>query len=333
MSLRAAIPLLPLAVLPTVALADVPIVVTDIAPIHGLVSRVMAGVGEPHLLVPPGASPHGYSLRPSDARALSEAGAIFWVGEALEPWLEASIEQLAERAQVTELLAQKETFTLQFRTSAVFGAADERAHDAEHGDHDHDAHDHHNHEDHVEDHDDHNHEDHHHEGIDPHAWLSPENGKIWLSVIAEKLATVDPDHASVYRANAESGKGEIDQAIEEVSQSLPENTQGFVVFHDAYQYFEAFFGLKSLGAISLSDASDPSVARISAVRAAVVAANPSCVFSEPQFNAGLVDSVIGQTPVKSLVIDPLGTGISVGANFYPDLIKDIGATFASCFNS
>lgn len=329
MSLRAAIPLLPLVALPVVAFADVPIVVTDIAPIHGLVSRVMAGVGQPHLLVPPGASPHGYSLRPSDARALSEAGAIFWVGEALEPWLEAPIEQLAERAQVIELLAQEETFTLQFRSSAVFGAADESAHDAEHGDHDHEARDHESH----EDHDDHNHNEHHHEGIDPHAWLSPKNGKIWLAVIADSLATVDPDHASVYRSNAEAGQVEIDEAVKQVGQSFSDDSQGFVVFHDAYQYFEAFFDLSSLGAISLGDASDPSVARISTVRDAILVANPSCVFSEPQFNAGLVESVIGQTPIKSLVIDPLGADIALGANFYPDLIKEIGTTFASCFDS
>ncbi|WP_420006846.1 zinc ABC transporter substrate-binding protein [Arenibacterium sp. LLYu02] len=329
MSLRAALTLLPLAALPTVAFADAPVVVTDIAPIHGLVSRVMAGVGEPHLLVPPGASPHGYSLRPSDARALSEAQAVFWIGESLEPWLEEPIEQLAGQAQVTEFLAEEGTVTLQFRTSAVFGPSDVEDHDADHADHE--AHDHDDHEEHEEAHDEHGHEGHNHEGVDPHAWLSPTNGKAWLSVIAENLAQVDPAHAAAYRANAEAGQAEIESVVTQVSASLPNPAPGFVVFHDAYQYFETSFGLTSLGAISLGDASDPSVARIAAVRDAVVAAKPACVFSEPQFNAGLVESVIADTPVHSLVIDPLGTDIPLGSDFYAALIAHIGKTFTACF--
>jgi zinc transport system substrate-binding protein len=76
-------------------MADVPRVAVDIAPVHSLVARVMEGVGTPDLILPPGASPHEYSLRPSEAAALQEADIVFWMGEDLTPWMEDAVETLA----------------------------------------------------------------------------------------------------------------------------------------------------------------------------------------------------------------------------------------------
>ncbi|MCG7629381.1 zinc ABC transporter substrate-binding protein [Epibacterium sp. MM17-32] len=340
--------------------ADAPKVVTDIAPIQGLVARVMAGVGEPAVLVPPGASPHGYSLRPSNARDLSNADAVFWVGEALAPWLEEPITQLTDGVNVVSLLNAPGTMRLDFRQGAVFAHAvtegahehDEENHDHDHeaghdghdhGEHAHGDHDDHDHGDHGHDHDDHgdhdhdahaehdhSHHDHAHDGVDPHAWLSPENGKHWLALIAEELSQVDPENASIYEANAIEGQAEIDQIVADLNGQLAGQDGQFVVFHDAFQYFEQGFGLKSLGAISLGDASDPSVSRIAEIRNAVDEAGVTCVFSEPQFNPGLVRTVTEGTDVSSYVIDPLGMDIETGKTFYADLLKQTGAAFVAC---
>ncbi|NIZ62589.1 zinc transporter [Sedimentitalea sp. CY04] len=324
--------------------ADVPRVATDIAPVHGLVARVMQGVGTPDLVVQPGASPHGYSMRPSEALALNRADFVFWMGEALTPWLEGSVETLAADATVVELLDSDGVIALPFREGARFAAHDdhhaEEGHEDAHeeGEHDHDGHEdaheegEHDHDGHDYGHEDGGHDhDHGHEGVDPHAWLSPENGKLWLDLIATELTKHDPDNAEAYRANAVAGRAEIDQAVVTVDAGLaPLRSGGFVVFHDAYQYFEASFDLSALGAISLSDASSPSPARIAEVRDTVAELGASCVFSEPQFNPGLVATVLDGTGAKTAVIDPMGTEIPLGPQFYTTLLMDLGQRMADC---
>ncbi|MDT0683015.1 zinc ABC transporter substrate-binding protein [Roseicyclus sp. F158] len=331
------------------ALADVPQVVTDIPPVHSLVARVMDGIeDEPSLLVKPGVSPHGYAMRPSEARALQDADAVFWIGPDLTPSLEGSIANLADGAEIVGLLDLPDTQTLAFRHGATFEAHDHGDHDHEHGEHQHDHdeehaghdHDHADH-DHGEEHAEHDHEhddahehaghDHAHDGTDPHAWLDPENAKVWLDQIASTLSDLDPDNAAAYASNAEAGKTEIDDAVARASETLaPVSDLQFIVFHDAYQYFETRLELSAAGAISLSDASSPSPARIEEVRDTVLDLGVSCVLSEPQFNQGLVRTVADGTGVSSGIIDPLGTDIPLGPDFYPALIRTVAEEVASC---
>ena len=309
------------------ALADVPQVATDIAPVHSLVARVMEGVGEPSLIVRPGASPHGYAMRPSEARAVQGADAIFWVGPELEPWLEDALASLAPDAETVELLDLPGTQRLEFRTGATFAPHD-NGHDHDHGGDDHDAHAHDD-EDHQHAHA-HDH-DHAHDGLDPHAWLDPENGKAWLDAIAATLAELDAENADAYAANADAGKAEIDAAADEAREILaPLSDLRFVVFHDAYQYFETRFGLSAAGAIALSDASDPSPARIEEVRNTVLDLGVTCVLAEPQFNQGLVQTVAEGSEVSSGVIDPMGSLIETGPDFFPTLIRTVAEELAAC---
>ncbi|WP_110815132.1 zinc ABC transporter substrate-binding protein [Pseudoroseicyclus aestuarii] len=330
------------------AAADVPQVSADIGPVHGLVARVMQGLGEPALIVRQGATPHGYSLSPSEARALQESDLVFWVGPELEPWLGGVIETLAGDAEVIALLDAPGTETLPFCQGATFEAHDHGDHD--HGEHDHGDHDHgdHDHGEHDHEHGDHDHahedadadahvehgdEGHHHshDGADPHAWLDPHNAQVWLGVIAEALAEADPENAATYEANAEEGRAEIETAAEEVRASLaPVQGLEFVVFHDAYQYFETSFGMTAAGAISVGDASDPSPARVAEIRETVEELGVSCVFSEPQFNQGLVETVLEGADGHSGTIDPLGSDIALGPDFYPAFLTAIGEAIVSC---
>ena len=341
------------------AAAETPRVATDIAPVHSLVARVMEGIGTPDLVVQPGASPHGYSMRPSEAAALDEADAVFWVGEDLSPWLNGAIEELAADAVVVALLDQDGTVVHQFREGVTFEVAggdhhdhgeehdhdhgDEHAHDHDHGeehahDHDHgeehahgDDHDHDHGDDHAHGHDHGHDHDHDHTGTDPHAWLDPENGALWLGLIAEELARIDPENADTYRANAAAGQAEIAAASEAAGAALaPFSDLRFVVFHDAYQYYEERFGLSVAGAISLGDASDPSPARIAAIRDLVADEGITCVFSEPQFNPGIVRTVFEGSTAQTAVIDPLGVDLPLGPGLYPALIEEIAKDIAGC---
>ena len=300
--------------------ADVPKGTVDIAPVHSLVSSIMEGVGKPDLIMPAGASPHEYQLKPSNAKSLEDADVVFWIGEDLTPWLENGLESLAKDASITSLLGVDGIELLSFREGALFEAHD-------HGDHD-------DHDDHgKKKHDDHDdHEGHAHGEHDPHAWLSPKIAKVWLNSIAAKLSEVDPDNAATYFSNAKSARDNIDALVSEVNSILdPIREKKFVVFHDAYQYFEKDFGISASGAISLGDASDPSPARLAEIRKRVVDEAVECVLAEPQYKQGLVKAVVEGTNANTAVIDPLGVKLETGPSLYENLIRNLATNLAKCF--
>ena len=312
--------------------ADTPQVAVDIAPVHSLVARVMEGVAVPDLIIQPGASPHEYSLRPSEAAALQASDLVFWLGLGLTPWLADTIETLAQEASVTALSKLDGTVKLEFRESAVFEVHDHDDHSG-HDDHaDHDGHDDHaDHDDHDEhaDHDDH--DDHDHGAYDPHTWLSPKNAMTWLNAIAGQLSAVDPDNAGAYFANAAAGRAEIEVLMGDVTAILDPLRNGrFIVFHDAYQYFEQDFNFPASGALSISDASDPSPARIAEIRDRIAEQGIDCVLAEPQFNPGLIATVLDGTDAQTGILDPIGSDLEPGSALYPDMIRNLAKALASC---
>ena len=309
--------------------ADTPQVAVDIAPVHSLVARVMEGVAVPDLIIQPGASPHEYSLRPSEAAALQASDLVFWVGPGLTPWLADTIETLAQEASVTALSKLDGTVKLEFRESAMFEVHDHDDHSG-HDDHaDHDGHDDH------DDHDDHDgtagHDEHDHGAYDPHTWLSPKNAMTWLNAIAGQLSSVDPDNAGIYFANAAAGRAEIELLMGDVTAILDPLRNGrFIVFHDAYQYFEQDFNFPASGALSISDASDPSPARIAEIRDRIAEQGIDCVLAEPQFNPGLIATVLDGTDAQTGILDPIGSDLEPGSALYPDMIRNLAKALASC---
>lgn len=294
--------------------ADVPQVTTDILPVHSLVARVMGDLGEPALLVPPGASPHGYALKPSQAQALQDAALVIIVGEVLTPWLENPIENLASEAKVVELLEVDGTTRLEFRNDVSF----------EKHSHEHEGEE-------YEDHEDQGRDDHDHDGLDPHAWLDPENAVVWLEVIAKHLAEADPENGKTYHANANAGKAEIESIAVEIAATLaPVQDKPFIVFHDAYQYFENRFGLSSAGSISLGDATTPSPARLAEIRDRVTDLSVTCALSEPQFDDRLIQTVFEGADAGTAVLDPLGTAQKAGPDLYPALLRTMARAMADC---
>ena len=304
------------ALMSSTALADVPNVVVDIAPVHSLVARVMQDVGAPDLIIRSGASPHDYRLRPSEAKALQDANLVIWMGKELTPWMEDAVKTLSTEAAILTLLEKDETTLLEFRESVLFEEHDHDDHsDKEHAE--------------TEDQD---HDEHAHGAHDPHAWLSPENAKIWLNLIAAQLSTADPDNASTYFVNAAAAMTEIDTLMADVSTMLdPVRGNSFIVFHDAYQYFETVFEFPASGAISLGDATDPSPARIARVQGRIQEQKIQCVLAEPQFKKGLVVTVLEGTDAKTSIIDPLGDALEPGPALYPQLIRNMAKTLVDCF--
>ena len=146
------------------------------------------------------------------------------------------------------------------------------------------------------------------------------------------MSEIDPDNAGTYFSNANSARQDLDSLSKEINEMLnPMREKKYVVFHDAYQYFEKDFNISAAGAISLSDASDPSPARLEEVRNRVVNESIECVLAEPQYNQGLVTAVIDGTDANTAVVDPLGVGLEVGPSLYEKLIRNLATNLSKCF--
>ena len=312
--------------------AEVPRVVTDIPPVHALVSQVMGDLGAPELVVRPGASPHHHTMRPSEARMLSNADAVVWVGPGLTRWLEEPIENLATDASVLTLMNTQGVLLLPFREGAAF-----EAHDHDHGGHeDHEGNAaHEDEEEHAhDDHEEHADDDHAAEQMDPHVWLSPQNGSYFLNEISALLGELDPENAATYAFNAKAGEMAIAFAAQEISAELSAlDDPSFIVLHDAYHYFEAHFDVEASGSISAADAQTPGAQRMQSLRAALVDSGVRCAFSEPEIGTKLLDTATEGLTISYGVLDPLGADHPLGADLYVATLRDMARGMARCLGS
>ena len=288
-------------------------VVASVKPIHSLVSGVMEGIGRPDLIVKGAASPHTYSLRPSQAKQLEDADLVFWMGHELESFLEQPLEAIATKAHVVELIDSSKLKKIQMREGGMFDA---HAHD------DHDDHDEHE-----------GHDDHGYGEFDVHVWLDPENAKVLVDEIKLALIELDPVNSSKYESNSNKMNMKLDQLIDEVSKKLEsEQGKGYVVFHDAYQYFEQRFGMSAVGSITVSPEVVPGANRIRELKNKINELNAHCVFSEPQFEPKLVSTVIEGTQANTGVLDPLGASIKDGPELYFTLIRNMADSLHECLS-
>lgn len=340
----AAAALMVLGVTTSARAAEPPAVVVSIAPIGSLAAAVMDGVAEPKVLLPGGASPHSYALRPSEARALSDADLVIWVGEALETFLEEPLEALAEADRVVEL-AETEGLTLhQSRAGGIWDAdhGDGHGHEEEHGHeekHGHEeAHDHKEGHDHEEEHghkEEHGHEHGHaHDGVDPHLWLDPRNAAVIVERIAAELSRRDPANADRYRANAEAAKAALDELDRELANALkPLADRPYVVFHDAYQYLERRYGLTPVGAVTIGPERGAGAQRLARLRDEIRERGAACAFREPQFAPRVLESLGSDTGIRIGVLDPLGAEIAASPDGYQRLMRGLAQSLADCLQA
>lgn len=297
-----------MSVQPVMAQDDIS-VVASIRPLHSLVAAVMQGGNSPHLLVA-GGSPHAKSLRPSQAKRLSRADVVFWIGGGLEGFLVKPLAALSGRARVVALADLSGLRRLAVRKGGVWEGHD-HASDTEttpgwHRDRD----------------------------ADPHVWLDPQNARTLVKAIAAALAGADPAHGDRYKRNAVV----LDQKLVSLEKRLaalllPVKDRPYIVFHDAYHHFEARFGLHPVGAISVDPGRPPGVKRIRDIRQAITNSGAGCVFSEPQFEPKLVQALIGGTSVRAGVLDPLGSDLKAGPELYFQLMEGLAGSLKRCLQN
>lgn len=286
-----------------------PKVVVSILPLHSLVSGVMEGVGTPQLLIGANASPHDYALKPSDARALSEADLVVWVGENMETMLEQPLQALAGEARILELSTVKGMTLLPTRKGGAWEADEHVAH----GTHE---------------------KGHAHGEMDSHLWLSPHNARVIVAAVAGQLSLIDAANAKTYQANAAL----LEQRIASLDKRLKAQLAGvserpYIVFHDAYHYFEQAYNLHPAGAIAVSPNRRPGARRIIEIRRAIRDSGAACVFSEPQFRPAIVDVVLEGSGARHGVLDPLGSTLPAGKGQWFALMQGLADSLTECLGS
>lgn len=288
---------------PWMALAA-PDVVTSLQPVHSLAAGVMRGVGQPRLLVTGGASPHDYSLRPSDARAIAEADIVFWIGPDLESFLVRPLKNAQRKVRNIALIEAPDVTVLPLRTGGVWEA------------HLHDEHSH----GHKADH-------------DAHIWLNPVNAIAMTRRMVAVLGEVDPDHKADYERNGAALMERLNQFDQQLALKLaPLKGQPYVVFHDAYQYFERRYGLNAVGSVVLDPEQRPGAKRVAEIQARIRERGVRCVFSEPQFQPALAQTVIAGSQAQPGILDPLGAGIPPGPEAYFQLLDGLVDALRDCLS-
>ncbi len=290
-----------------------PRVVATIPPIHSLATLVMDGVGSPRLLLTGSESPHKYTLKPSQSRALAEADIVLRIDESFETFMKKPLRALAGRATVVDLPEAPGVKLLKWQD--------------EHDDHD----GHKDHDDHKEK--AHKGDDHHDHGgeHDIHIWLHTENAVALVKAIAGILSEKDAANSARYKANADRASVRLRSLKRELEGILqPVKNLPFMTFHDAWQYFNAEFGMKYVGALTLNQGKEPGARRITEVRNTIRKSGARCLFAEPQFPAALAKVAVRGTTAKIGVIDPVGANLSPGSDLYFDLMRQTAKAMTSC---
>ena len=305
-------------------------IITTIQPINALVSAVIGNTGKTISIIPAEQSPHDFKLKPSDVKVLQDGNLIFYVSNHLESSVTKVFKNLPKNIKIINLMEESDIDHLAIRDNEAWERHDHHGHD-DHDDHDkhgkkdddHDDHDKHGKKD--DDHDDHEKED------DVHIWLSPNNAIKIVKKVNKELNLYFPENSKIYDENASKFINKIKNLKEELVKELaPIKDKPFIVFHDAYQYFEKTFELNAVGSVALEGDIASSPKQISFIKEKIKKSNASCVFQEPQFDTKLVKIVVEGTNAEIGTLDPLGVNITGDKDFYLQLLRNMSKSLKEC---
>ena len=305
-------------------------VISTIQPINSLVSAVIGNTGKSITIIPSEQSPHDFKLKPSDVKVLQNGNIIFYVSNHLESSITKVFKNLPKNIKLINLMEESGVNHLAIRDNDAWERHDHHGHD------DHDVHDKHGkkHDDH-DDHDKHGkkHDDHddHEKEDDVHVWLSPDNAIKIVQKVNKVLSLYFPENSKIYNDNTTKFIDKIrNLKMELVKELSPIKNKPYIVFHDAYQYFEKTFELNAVGSVALEGDIASSPKQISIIKDKIVKSKASCVFQEPQFDSKLVKIVVEGTDAKIGTLDPLGVNISENKDFYLQLITNMAKSLKEC---
>ena len=283
-------------------------VVASTAIIADLARRVAGDDADVTSVIPAGADLHSFSPSPAAARRVADAHVVLVNGYGLEESaLDVILGNRAQDASLTVVSAGIDP--LAGGHDHGHEDADDHGHEEEgdddHGDEDADDHGH------EEEGDDHGHEDGDGDGLarasgDPHFWLSVPNAMVYVRNIADALAAADPDHAADYRARQEAHLAELRALDEEVRATvarIPRERRVLIVFHDAFQYFAAEYGLElAASVLPASPSQQASAGEVARIADLVRERGVPAVYREPQFAGDVIAAIADATGARMLTL-------------------------------
>ncbi len=279
-------------------------VLTSIKPVQLIAAAVQDGLGVPEVLLPPGASPHNYALRPSDVRRVQSADLLYWIG----PDMEGFLPRVLKGRNLPSVALQ----TLPGLTLRHF-AEDNHSHAEEADEHDH---------------------DHRPGSLDAHLWLSPVNARVIAAKIATDLSAADPVNAPRYQSNLKAFDERLDALDLRLKARLAlVEGKPYFVFHEAFDYFEDAYGLKHAGVFSVAAEVQPGAQHVAAMRTRLQTVGKTCVFSEPPLRPRLAETLVAGLPVKLAELDALGGYTPATAQGYEQVLEKLGNDLAGCLES
>lgn len=290
-------------------------ILVTISPIYSLVKNVSGNLNKVDLLISSNVSPHHYQLKPSDAKKIAKANAIFIVDENFEVFLTASLSG-GKKKKLIALSAAKNIKLLPSRKEVHALGFVEHDHDHEHG---------------------HNCSHHSHDNMDLHYWASPYNAKAITYKIAEALSELDPDNEAIYAANANSTASKIDDMDRKITAILAgAHNNKFLVFHDGYQYFEEYYSLHNAGTV-VNDHNSGYGAKTFKNLANIIAKEKiQCIFAEPEFSPHLVNKIATSSGIRVGYMDIEGANLikhSTPESLYFAMMEKNANNFANCFKN
>lgn len=288
--------------------AEGPTVVVTVKPLHSLVAGIMAGAGSPELIVRGMLSPHVYVMRPSDVEMLDRADLVVWVGATMETFLHRQIPRIEKGATVVSPLALHGVTVLARRRGTRWQPDyDEILPDGRPNPVDLKA------------------------WIDAHVWLDPHNARAIVGGLVGVLARLDPKNGQIYARNGKQLRDRLSSLDRELRKKLvPYHDSIYLVFHDAYQYFERRYRLSPAGSVTVHPENPPSARRIVEVKRLIAESDASCVFSEPQFKSGIVDRLISASGARHGVLDPIGAKLTPGPDLYFIMMRRLAQGLGDC---
>ena len=305
------------------------VVLATIKPLHALTAAVLGDVAKTELLIYGGASPHTYALKPSQVRLLNEATAVVMVSSDLETFIEKVVTSLPKSVAVVKVDGAAGLQRWPVREGGLFEGHDHGGGSSKaSGRHDHS----------------HDHGDKRSAStkkaqaysgeLDPHLWLDPDNAKAIVMHLAKVFSDLHPKHRATFEKNSAAMIARLDVVTADIKRELkPVEGKRFIVFHDAYQYFERRFGLMASGSITLNPDVQPGARRLKELRGRIQAGGMVCVFAEPQFEPKLITTLIEGTKVRKGTLDPIGIAVPPGPEAYETLVRTMATDFRTCLGA
>lgn len=277
-----------------------PEILSTILPIHLITQEIAGKHASAELLIPATQNIHHYTLTPSTLRSIKRADLIIRVSPNMERFLNKTL----ENEKVLNWMSIEGIHALPARSRHTHGdnqnehPKDTQAIDST--------------------------------KLDGHLWFNPENARLLIDEIVKKLSMLDTEHANAYAENAKQLKHKIKQREEHIINILKDDSLSYAVFHDAWQYFQDYFGVAAPQTLNIQEGIPPSAKQVTELRHYLHTEAIACLVASPQSNQALLKALVEGNNTNIVILDPKGAELPDDYQGYAGLLAYTFEQLNSC---